>query len=190
MPELGAAITLEKRIPLGAGLAGGSSDAAATLLALQVLWGIALEPAALMDLAAALGSDVPYCLEGGLQLSFGRGERLEPADALAERSLGVLLVTLKSQSALPPLRNDLQSVVAPEVPSVGRALGLLRQAPGALAVAMSGSGPSVFALFDDGTGAERAAAILAEPLAAEGFAWWCTRTRASGVSLEADSSAP
>jgi 4-diphosphocytidyl-2-C-methyl-D-erythritol kinase len=235
LPELGAAITLEKRIPLGAGLAGGSSDAAATLLALQVLWGIALEPAALMDLAADLGSDVPYCLEGGLQLSFGRGERLEPADALAERSLGVLLVkhpeasvstpwaygrcrelrsdfyldleadfeqrrqalrqgpllaALKSQSALPPLRNDLQSVVAPEVPSVGRALGLLRQAPGALAVAMSGSGPSVFALFDDGTGAERAAAILAEPLAAEGFAWWCTRTRASGVSLEADSSAP
>jgi len=235
LPELGAAITLEKRIPLGAGLAGGSSDAAATLLALQVLWGIALEPAALLDLAAALGSDVPYCLEGGLQLSFGRGERLEPADALAERSLGVLLVkhpeasvstpwaygrcrelrsdfyldreadfeqrrqalrqgpllaALKSQSALPPLRNDLQSVVAPEVPSVGRALGLLRQAPGALAVAMSGSGPSVFALFDDGTGAERAAAILAAPLADEGFAWWCTRTLASGVSLEADSSAP
>jgi 4-diphosphocytidyl-2-C-methyl-D-erythritol kinase len=235
LPELGAAITLEKRIPVGAGLAGGSSDAAATLLALQVLWGVALEPAALMELAAALGSDVPYCLEGGLQLSYGRGERLEFTDALAGRSLGVLLVkhpeasvstpwaygrckelrsdfyldreadfeqrrqalrqgpllaALKSQSALPPLRNDLQSVVAPEVPSVGRALGLLRHAPGALAVAMSGSGPSVFALFADGAGAEQAAAFLAEPLAAEGFAWWSTRTRASGVSLEADSSAP
>jgi 4-diphosphocytidyl-2-C-methyl-D-erythritol kinase len=235
LPELGAAIRLQKRIPVGAGLAGGSSDAAATLLGLQLLWGVALEPVALMELAAALGSDVPYCLSGGLQLSFGRGERLEPSDALAGQCLGVLLVkhpeasvatpwaygrcrelrgdfyldceadfeqrrqalrqgallaALQNQSSLPPLRNDLQSVVAPEVNSVGRALDLLRQAPGALAVAMSGSGPSVFALFADGAGAERAAATLAEPLAAGGLAWWCTRTRATGVSLEADSSSP
>ena len=245
LPELGAEIQLEKRIPVGAGLAGGSSDAAATLLGLQVLWGVELEPAALMELAAELGSDVPYCLKGGLQLCFGRGERLEPArqeptglepiGALTELGLGVLLVKhpassvstpwaygrcrelrgdfylereddfeqrrqalrqgpllagLRQLSALPPLRNDLQSVVAPEVTSVGRALEILRQAPDVLAVAMSGSGPSVFALFGDGAGAERAAAALVEPLAAEGLAWWCARTRPKGVSLEVDSSAP
>ena len=92
LPELGAAITLEKRIPLGAGLAGGSSDAAATLLALQVLWGIALEPAALMDLAAALGSDVPYCLEGGTRLCFGRGERLEALPSGRGPTWAVLLI--------------------------------------------------------------------------------------------------
>jgi 4-diphosphocytidyl-2-C-methyl-D-erythritol kinase len=103
---------------------------------------------------------------------------------------GPLLAALKSLSPLPPLRNDLQSVVAPEVPSVGRALGLLRQAPGAVAVAMSGSGPSVFALFADGAGAEQAAATLAEPLAAGGFSWWCTRTLAQGVRLETNASAP
>jgi 4-diphosphocytidyl-2-C-methyl-D-erythritol kinase len=103
---------------------------------------------------------------------------------------GALLASLQNQSPLPPLRNDLQSVVAPEVSSVGSALNLLRQAPGALAVAMSGSGPSVCALFADGAGAERAAAILAEPLAAGGLAWWCTRTRGTGVSLEAESSSP
>jgi 4-diphosphocytidyl-2-C-methyl-D-erythritol kinase len=235
LPELGAAIQLQKRIPVGAGLAGGSSDAAATLLGLQRLWGLELEPAALMELAADLGSDVPYCLQGGLQLCFGRGERLEPAAGPGAAGLGVLLVkdpsasvstpwaygrcrelrgdfylereddfeqrrqalrqgpllaALGRRSALPPLRNDLQSVVAPEVGSVARALAILRQAPDALAVAMSGSGPSVFALFDDGAGAERAAATLAESLAAEGLAWWCTRTRPTGVSLEVDSSVP
>jgi 4-diphosphocytidyl-2-C-methyl-D-erythritol kinase len=71
------------------------------------------------------------------------------------------------------------------VPSVAAGLALLRQAPGALAVAMSGSGPSLFALFADANGARSASTALAEELAASGFESWCCRCTGSGVSLEA-----
>ncbi len=91
-PGLGATIQLEKRIPIGAGLAGGSSDAAAALVGLNVLWGLDLEPESLESLAAALGSDVPYCLRGGTQLCFGRGERMEAVSLPAPPSVGVLLL--------------------------------------------------------------------------------------------------
>lgn len=70
----GADITLHKNIPLTAGLAGGSSDAAATLVACNALWGLGLEPADLLPIAAELGSDVPFCLLGGAVLGSGRGE--------------------------------------------------------------------------------------------------------------------
>jgi 4-diphosphocytidyl-2-C-methyl-D-erythritol kinase len=84
-----AHIILDKRIPSGAGLGGGSSDAAATLLALNTLHGSPLGPEALLDLGAALGSDVPFFVAGAaIALAWGRGERLirlaapEPAAAL------------------------------------------------------------------------------------------------------------
>ena len=69
---------LRKRIPMGAGLGGGSSDAAAVLLALPVLAGKTLAPAKLMDVAAALGSDVPFFLLGGAAVGIGRGTELFP----------------------------------------------------------------------------------------------------------------
>ena len=78
----GASITLRKGIPVAAGLGGGSSDAAVTLLALSRLWGIGMSPDELMELGATLGSDVPFFLQGnGLQgsgcaLATGRGERV------------------------------------------------------------------------------------------------------------------
>ncbi len=72
----GAWIKLEKRIPLAAGLAGGSSDAAATLLGINYLYGLGLTPAQLARAGAALGSDVPFCLLGGTALGRGRGEEL------------------------------------------------------------------------------------------------------------------
>lgn len=78
-------IELEKRIPMGAGLGGGSSDAAAVLLALGPLTGRAATPAELMDLAAALGSDVPFFLCGGTALGLGRGEQLYPLPDAASR---------------------------------------------------------------------------------------------------------
>jgi 4-diphosphocytidyl-2-C-methyl-D-erythritol kinase len=73
----GARIRLKKRIPLGGGLAGGSTDAAATLKGLNRLWDGGLDPAALQRIAATLGSDVPFCLRGGWAYATGRGEKLE-----------------------------------------------------------------------------------------------------------------
>ncbi len=74
----GARIVLEKRVPSGAGLGGGSADAAATLLALDRLWGLNLAKPALHALAARLGSDVNFFLEGGTALCTGRGEIVTP----------------------------------------------------------------------------------------------------------------
>lgn len=73
-----AELRIEKQIPVAAGLAGGSADAAATLVALDGLWGTALERDQLADLAAELGSDVPFSLHGSVALGTGRGEQLSP----------------------------------------------------------------------------------------------------------------
>ncbi len=72
----GAAIHLTKRIPMAGGLGGGSSDAATALLGLRRLWGLDLDADALRELAAELGSDVPFFISGGTALGEGRGERL------------------------------------------------------------------------------------------------------------------
>jgi 4-diphosphocytidyl-2-C-methyl-D-erythritol kinase len=71
-------ITIRKRLPIAAGMAGGSSDAAATLRALNVAAGEPLTQDALLSLAASLGSDVPFCLVGGTQICRGRGEKMTP----------------------------------------------------------------------------------------------------------------
>ncbi len=230
LPELGAAIELEKRIPIGAGLAGGSSDGAAALLGLNQLWGLGFSQEALLGFAAELGSDMPYCLEGGTRLCFGRGERLEPlAPGQVPPSWGVLLIkhpavsvstpwaygrcremradfylsreedfeqrrqslrlgplsqALRGEGSLPLLRNDLQAVVAPEVESVTLGLQLLRGAGHPLAVAMSGSGPSLFALHRDLEAAGAARAELASALQAAGFESWCCGLLPAGVTLE------
>ena len=76
LPGQGVEITLRKRIPVGAGLAGGSTDAAAVLRALDRLLGTRLSRAELEALGAPLGSDVPFCVAGGTQLAAGRGDRL------------------------------------------------------------------------------------------------------------------
>jgi 4-diphosphocytidyl-2-C-methyl-D-erythritol kinase len=228
LPELGAEIHLRKRIPIGAGLAGGSSNGAAALHGLNTLWGLGYSPAELEALAAELGSDMPYCLAGGTQLCFGRGERLEPLPAptapLAVLLLkhpdasvstpwaygrcrelrddfylrtegefeqrrqalreGPLVRALAEGGALPALRNDLQAVVEPEVASVAEGLALLRSLESPLAVAMSGSGPSLFALFADLDQALAAQAQLAAQLEAAGFHSWACALRPGGVMLE------
>ena len=81
--EQGVRVRLEKRIPVAAGLGGGSSDAAATLKALNQMWGLGLSIEQLSGVAASLGSDVPFFLHGGTAMVSGRGERvrsLPPAD--------------------------------------------------------------------------------------------------------------
>lgn len=227
LPELGAEMHLRKRIPIGAGLAGGSSNGAAALHGLNTLWGLGHTPAALEALAAELGSDMPYCLAGGTQLCFGRGERLEPLPAASGLAVlllkhpdtsvstpwaygrcrelredfylhseqefeqrrqalreGPLVRALAGGGDLPPLRNDLQAVVEPEVSSVGEGLALLRSLHTPLAVAMSGSGPSLFALFADLDQALAAQAQLAGQLESGGFHSWACALRPGGVMLE------
>src|SRR5438552_7865174 len=77
----GVEIELQKRIPMAAGLGGGSSNAAAVLLALQQEWQLPLSSSDLLTIAAELGSDVPFFLSGGLALCEGRGERITPLAA-------------------------------------------------------------------------------------------------------------
>ncbi|HMK60310.1 MAG TPA: 4-(cytidine 5'-diphospho)-2-C-methyl-D-erythritol kinase [Dissulfurispiraceae bacterium] len=102
---LGAKITLQKEIPSGAGLGGGSSDAAYTLMGLNQLWGLGLKQQELMDLAISLGSDVPFFLAGSAAIVKGRGEVLHP------------VILLKAHSVL---------IVKPEVSvSTGWAYGMI-----------------------------------------------------------------
>jgi len=85
----GADIKLEKSVPVEAGLGGGSSDAAAVLLALNTLWGLRLSKNGLMELGKRLGSDVPFFLNGPCAITAGRGEVLEPA--VPAREIYILL---------------------------------------------------------------------------------------------------
>jgi 4-diphosphocytidyl-2-C-methyl-D-erythritol kinase len=80
----GAEITLEKRIPLAAGLGGGSSDAMAALRGLDRLWDLRLQESEMLNVASLLGSDVPFFLHGGTALVEGRGERVTPLPPLTE----------------------------------------------------------------------------------------------------------
>jgi 4-diphosphocytidyl-2-C-methyl-D-erythritol kinase len=89
--NLGARIELRKHIPWGVGLGGGSSDAAATLLALNELWGLGLPLSKLVHLASKLGSDVPFFIHKGTALVEGRGEKVTPLPSLPSTSF-VLLV--------------------------------------------------------------------------------------------------
>jgi 4-diphosphocytidyl-2-C-methyl-D-erythritol kinase len=74
----GVDISLQKRIPMGAGLAGGSADAAAVLVGMNLMWKLGLTQSELRELAAQLGSDIPFCISGGTALATGRGEQLAP----------------------------------------------------------------------------------------------------------------
>lgn len=92
--QKGVKIKLEKRIPWGAGLGGGSSDGAATLLALNKLWKLKLKTSDLVELAARLGSDVPFFMYGGAALIQGRGEKVTPLSVSTPRWLVLLIPPL------------------------------------------------------------------------------------------------
>jgi 4-diphosphocytidyl-2-C-methyl-D-erythritol kinase len=175
----GADLALEKLLPAGGGLGGGSSDAATALLALNRLWGCGLSRAALMALAAELGADVPLFVFGRNALGEGRGERLaalelpaawylviEPQAAVstAEIFADPALTRGTKRLTIPPFfpgqgRNDLEAVVARRHPEVAAALAWLRvRAAGAR---MTGSGGCVFAEFSRAADAEALAAELA-----------------------------
>ena len=78
----GVGIRIKKNIPVAAGLAGGSGNAAAVLVGINLLWNIGLTQPQLQELAAALGSDIPFCIAGGTAIATGRGERIDPLQNL------------------------------------------------------------------------------------------------------------
>lgn len=159
-PLPGVAIELDKRLPLGGGLGGGSSDAATTLLALDALWGLALGPDRLADIGLRLGADVPVFVRGFAAWGEGVGERLVPA-ALdtpwfvvlhpgVEVSTGAVFghpeltrhTPLISMSrALLGGHNDCEAVVRKLEPGIGEALDALRTFGDAM---LTGTGACVF----------------------------------------------
>lgn len=168
---LGVDITVEKRIPMGGGLGGGSSDAATTLIALNRLWSLGLTRARLMQLGLRLGADVPVFVFGENAFAEGVGEELQ-AYLLPEAWYVVLFpaahvptaeifmhpeltrdsvsITIRALSKR-QLRNDLQSVVCKLYPEVARYIAWLEDYGQAM---MTGSGACVFAEFASRSQAE------------------------------------
>lgn len=181
---LGADIVLEKRLPLGGGLGGGSSDAATTLLALNRLWQLDLPRARLLELALELGADVPVFVFGDNALVEGIGEALEPLVVPAAWYVVLMppvVVSTARVFAAPELKrdskkiriqsfsvdlagNDLESLVCREYPEVARHLQWLRQFGQAT---MTGSGACVFAAFDSENAARAVVAQLRDGM--QGF---------------------
>ena len=131
----GVAITVHKTIPVAGGMAGGSADAAATLVALNDMWGLGLSAQQLLAVGATLGADVPACLLGGLSLGQGRGDQLQPLDTAAGDPLGTPLGGQSGESAAPTqfwaLLFPPGGLSTPEVFSQFDALGMGRsQLPG------------------------------------------------------------
>jgi 4-diphosphocytidyl-2-C-methyl-D-erythritol kinase len=85
--QTGIEITLHKRIPMAAGLAGGSGNAAATLVGINLLWNLGLSISDLQEIGAELGSDVPFCISGGTAIATGRGEKIQSITPLQQGAL-------------------------------------------------------------------------------------------------------
>jgi 4-diphosphocytidyl-2-C-methyl-D-erythritol kinase len=147
-----AEIALEKRIPVGAGLGGGSADAAAVLRALDRLLDTNLTPAALRDIGAAVGSDVPFCLEGGTALATGRGEKLEPLPALPE--CRVVVAKPAFSVSTPELFAEIDGVKLRRRPDTDGLVAALRSGD------LSGVARRMYNVFEDVLPERRGAVIL------------------------------
>lgn len=173
----GARIFLRKRIPVGGGLGGGSSNAAVALIGLSKVWGIDLQIKSFEKIAGTLGTDVPFFLKGGTATGAGRGEIIESAvdfpfsDAIVTAprlhissasayaglnapnltntaSNRILNVSRAAEILRGELKNDFEKTVFARFPEVGRAKEMLLKL-GAERALMSGSGASVFGIFDN-----------------------------------------
>lgn len=174
----GLEVYIEKNIPVGAGLAGGSSNSAATFKAINKLWDLNLEEDKLCELGEELGADIPFCIKGGTCLAKGIGGDLEELEAL--KDVNILLCNPGFQVSTPDAyrlvdldrpRQDLKELIkaigAGDINGVASNIankmerGVIKQYPiigrikrdalleGALASLMTGSGPTVFAIFED-----------------------------------------
>lgn len=164
-------IHLRKQIPVGAGLGGGSADASYTLLGLNELFNLGFSEIELENFAAKLGSDCPFFIKGGLQLATGRGEVLKQLPASGKEVQLVLcnpqihVSTALAYAGVKPtdqrvsleeihkafdmsaFLNDFETSIFESFPKIAKLKASLTQA-GAFYAAMSGSGSSVFALFE------------------------------------------
>jgi len=190
-PVRDVVVRLDKRIPVQAGLGGGSSNAAATLLALTRLWKVPVRPSQITDVAATLGADVPFFLSGGTALGLGRGDEVYPladlprhwivllvpgfgvssADAYAwydgERDVARGLSSREPQHVPGPWPSRAAQMINDLEAPIARhhpEIDQMRTAlrrAGALAAAMSGSGSTCFGLFQKRRDAEAATERLA-----------------------------
>ncbi len=200
----GVRILLEKRIPVGAGLGGGSSDAAATLVALNKLFKLRFSDSELHELALQLGSDVPYFLVGGLCRGRGRGELLEKlpkrftehsfvlampsgASALSTAEVYHRYDELRSRGWQPsPARlyedidcaNDLEDAALELCPTLRTLREALRELRPEL-WGMSGSGPTYYAAWASSAQARQAAQLLAQ----KNYTVYLTRPTPTGYEL-------
>lgn len=188
----GVRIRLHKTIPHGAGLGGGSSDAAATLLALNRFFGCELPPGDLAEIAAGLGSDVPVFLTGGAAVCRGRGERVEPVSFSHRLPLLLLKPPFgvptpwayrqwRDSRELPGVRyraqefpwgrllNDLERPVFEKFLLLPALKNWLLAQPGVSGALMSGSGSTIFAVLED---ASRAAALAEDARRLFGETLW------------------
>ncbi|MCI0338761.1 MAG: 4-(cytidine 5'-diphospho)-2-C-methyl-D-erythritol kinase [Acidobacteria bacterium] len=208
--EHGVRITIKKRIPVAAGLGGGSSNAAATLIALQKLWGLELAPRDMFTLGSKIGADVPFFFIGGTALGIGRGDEVYPLDDCSAEFLllvnaGIPVATREVYANLPPeltnpvatakmplsletayansavrrgrpesiwtrLHNDLEIPVLAHHPLLVEIKQRLTKI-GARGVLMSGSGSTIFAIFDSEEARSGALSDLS------GAGWWCAPAR-------------
>lgn len=183
----GLHISIEKNIPVEAGLAGGSADGAAVLVGLNMLFGCPYEESVLLEIGSAVGADVPFCICGGTALAERTGTKLTKLDDLARCFILIVKPPVGVSTALAykqadertfipecstdrllplpiditevagKLHNDFESVVSVDC------IDKIKQSMldgGALGACMSGSGPSVYGIFDDALKAASCADIL------------------------------
>lgn len=189
--KMGASIHIEKNIPVAAGLAGGSTDAAATILLLDELWRLKLTRAEKMEIGKKIGADVPFCIMGGTALAEGIGEKLttltpsptchillaKPNMSISTKEVyeGIVFDEIKDRPNIKAMIeglgkkelsiitsnmvNVLETVTLKKCPQV-KLLKETMMKGGAMAAMMSGSGPTVFGVFENQKDALQAYAQL------------------------------
>ncbi|MEH1855216.1 MAG: 4-(cytidine 5'-diphospho)-2-C-methyl-D-erythritol kinase [Nostoc sp.] len=225
----GVEISINKQIPVAAGLAGGSTNAAAVLVGIDLLWKLGLTQSELEELGGTLGSDVPFCVAGGTAIATGRGEQLSPlpsldsiyivlakyrslevstawayktyrqqfgnsyirdTDNLAARAnavnSGAIVKAILDKDAgeiAQKLHNDLERVVLPAYPQVLQLREVFANQEGVLGTMMSGSGPTVFALFESQQQAELVLLQVREAIVDEDLELFVTQTITHGIQV-------
>ncbi|MEH2326414.1 MAG: 4-(cytidine 5'-diphospho)-2-C-methyl-D-erythritol kinase [Nostoc sp.] len=225
----GVEITVNKQIPIAAGLAGGSTNAAAVLVGIDLLWKLGLTQSELEELGGTLGSDVPFCVAGGTAIATGRGDQLSPlpsldniyivlakyrslevstpwayknyreqfgdsyikdGDNLAARANAVhsggmvkAVVDKDAGEIAQKLHNDLERVVLPAYPQVLQLREMFANQEGVLGTMMSGSGPTVFALFESQQQAEQVKLQVREAILDKDLELFVTRTITHGIKV-------